>query len=203
MLIKIDQLIKKYNLKINGILHVGAHLCEELQDYKNVGVNENDIIWIEGNVEIYNNIKNKVKNVYNLLVSDKEEIVDFIITNNGQSSSILELDEHKKEHPHVHEIKRIKQKTETLQKFLDENIKDYHYNFLNFDIQGAELKALIGMGDYLNKVDYIYSEVNVKHLYKDCALIQEMDDYLSIYNFKRVETNILHHGWGDALYIKQ
>jgi hypothetical protein len=30
------------------------------------------------------------------------------------------------------------------------------YNFLNLDIQGAELKALKGMEEYLNDVDYLY-----------------------------------------------
>ena len=33
------------------------------------------------------------------------------------------------------------------------------------------------------------------------ALIYEIDLFLSLYNFKRVITNMTHHGWGDALYI--
>ena len=31
--------------------------------------------------------------------------------------------------------------------------------------------------------------------------MNEIDTYLSKYNFKRVLTNITEHGWGDALYI--
>ena len=42
-------------------------------------------------------------------------------------------------------------------------------NFLNLDIQGAELKALKSLQDYLHKVDYIYTEVNVDYLYVDCC----------------------------------
>ena len=40
-----------------------------------------------------------------------------------------------------------------------------------------------------------------KEIYKDCAL-GEIDDYLSRFNFKRVETQWSNAGWGDALYIK-
>ena len=83
MLIKLSFLNNKYNLNIKGILHVGAHECEELNDYIKVGVKEDDIIWIEGNKEIATKMQKKVKNVYNLLVSDEEIEVEIIITNNG------------------------------------------------------------------------------------------------------------------------
>ena len=34
MLIPLHDLVKKYNIKFKGILHVGAHECEELKDYE-------------------------------------------------------------------------------------------------------------------------------------------------------------------------
>jgi hypothetical protein len=40
-------------------------------------------------------------------------------------------------------------------------------------------------------------------LYKGCGLIEEVDNFLAQYNFKRVITQITVHGWGDALYIKE
>ena len=59
------------------------------------------------------------------------------------------------------------------------------------------------MEKYLDKVDYIYSEVNEKELYIGCALIPQLDEYLSGFGFKRVETKMCGNtGWGDALYIK-
>ena len=33
MLINIKELIQIFNININGILHIGGHNCEELQDY--------------------------------------------------------------------------------------------------------------------------------------------------------------------------
>ena len=34
MLIPLYELVKKYNIQFKGILHVGAHECEELNDYE-------------------------------------------------------------------------------------------------------------------------------------------------------------------------
>ena len=34
MLIPLHDLVKKYNIHFKGVLHVGAHECEELKDYE-------------------------------------------------------------------------------------------------------------------------------------------------------------------------
>ena len=47
MLITIHQLIQQFKLQISGILHIGTHECEELNDYNRVGVNNTNIYWIE------------------------------------------------------------------------------------------------------------------------------------------------------------
>ena len=39
MLIPYGDLLQKYNLKVKGILHVGEHECEELNQYVKYGVN--------------------------------------------------------------------------------------------------------------------------------------------------------------------
>ena len=64
MLIKINELLRKYDLKIKGILHVGAHECEELLDYMRAGVKRNNIYWVEGNKDIYKKIKQKKYLIY-------------------------------------------------------------------------------------------------------------------------------------------
>ena len=84
----------------------------------------------------------------------------------------------------------------------ENNINVNDYDFLNIDIQGAELLALKGFGDLLNNIKYIYTEINTNTLYKDCALVSEIDEYLFKYGFKRVETLMTEFEWGDALYIK-
>lgn len=203
MLIPLHQLVKKYNIKFRGILHVGAHECEELKDYE-IYLPRNKILWIDA-------LPNKVrmcKELYpnllirNAIVSDTVEKIRFNVSNNGQSSSILDLGLHKYFHPDVHYIGYIEGETQLLKNILCDYEIDY--NFLNFDIQGAELKALKGMEPYLSKVDYLYTEVNSDYVYKGCALITELDDYLKQFGLYRVETKWCGElRWGDAFYIRK
>jgi FkbM family methyltransferase len=206
MLIKLSELIKNYNIKINGILHIGAHLCEELEDYLICGINNSNIIWIEANPNLVKIIKNKNKNIkiFNYLVSDvnNSEVI-FNISNNGQSSSMFDLGTHKIHHPHIHYISKIKLKTLRLDTiYANNDIPNNFANFLNMDIQGAELVALKGMGDLLDNFDYLYLEVNKEEVYKSCPLVEDIDEYLKKWNFKRVQTSWKWANWGDAFYIK-
>jgi hypothetical protein len=77
-----------------------------------------------------------------------------------------------------------------------------NYNMLNMDIQGAELLALKGATNLLKTMDYLYLEVNTAHLYKECALINEIDEFVKKFGFMRVSTKMTEFEWGDAFYIK-
>jgi len=185
-----------------GILHIGAHLCEEKPIYNDIGITDDNILWIEANNDLINP---EQKNILNAVISDKnDEIVDFIITNNMQSSSILELYKHLEEHPCVIEIGRRKVKTITLNTLYENNnIPFDRYDFITLDIQGAELKALKGANKILPYVKAIYTEVSTKELYKNCVLLPELDEFLEEHGFKRIIINMTPNYWGDALYIKQ
>jgi len=201
MLISLHELVKKYNIKLNGILHVGAHECEELKDYERY-ISIDKILWIEalpGKVELCKSRYPGI-NIENAIVSDKIEDVVFKVSNNGQSSSILDFGLHSQYHPHVHYITAFNGQTSLLQDILPKY--NINYNFLNFDIQGAELKALKGMEKYLHNVDYLYTEVNSDYVYKDCALVNELDEYLKEFGLVRIETKWTDFKWGDAFYIK-
>jgi len=198
MLIDLGELIKKYNLNIKGVIHVGAHELEELSIYKKYNINESNIIWFEANPYLAN--KNKHRNVIHAAISDiNDEELTLHITNNGQSSSLLELDKHAEYYPHIINIEEIKVKT----KRLDSLIHDFDkYNMINIDIQGCELMALKGLGDNIKKLEYLYLEVNEEHLYKDCPLVGDIDEYVKQFGFYRLETSMTDKGWGDAFYMK-
>jgi hypothetical protein len=51
MLIDLAQLIRKYNLQIEGIIHVGAHMGQEYEMYNKLGITE--IVWFEPVKETY------------------------------------------------------------------------------------------------------------------------------------------------------
>ena len=203
MLIPLHALVRKYNIQFKGILHVGAHECEELNDYEHY-IQRNKILWVEALPRKVELCKEKYPNVLieNAIVSDVVENVRFNVSNNGQSSSILEFGLHSTFHPHVQYVASFEAETKLLKDILCNY--DIDYNFLNFDIQGAELKALKGMAEYLPKVDYLYTEVNSDYVYKDCALITELDEYLLPFGLVRVETKWCgDYRWGDAFYIRK
>lgn len=201
----IPDLFHKWNIRPKGIIHIGAHTCEEIDIYKYQAKCDN-IIWIEANPELAEKSCKKYSNVYNCLISNETgNIVDFIVTDNdGQSSSFLELKEHLIEHPHVREIKRLTLKTITLEDFIKTyNINCNYYDFLVMDIQGAEFHALQGMKNILHNFNYIYLEVNVKELYSGCGLLPDIMKFLEEYNFVIRDINMTVHGWGDALFVKK
>lgn len=207
MLIPLSDLVHRFGLKISGVLHIGAHECEESLAYSQCGVNPDDVLWLEGNKDLVHKMKQRVPStkIHHVVVSDTDnKDVSFIVTNNYQSSSILELENHKVFYPGIHEIARQAAKTKTVDTFfVEQNEPMAKYNFVNIDIQGAELLALKGMTKFLTHVDYLYLEVNDTHLYKDGALMSEIDDYLRPLGFTRVETVMTAYKWGDALYIKK
>jgi len=207
MLIGLDEIkeaLLSNHITITGSLHLGAHDCEELPFYEKLGLQRNDIVWVDAiPSKVKNAIQKGIPNVYNAVVTDcDDKEVLFNISNNGQSSSVLEFGTHSKEHPWVKYVGQIKQKSVTIDTFFARNNLDASkYNFWNFDIQGAELMALKGAINSIRHVKALYLEVNERELYKNCGLITDVDEFLSKHNFKRVLTNMTIHGWGDALYI--
>lgn len=189
------------NIKINKCIHVGAHKCEELPIYIKLGLSSNDIIWIEGNSDLVS--LSKDNKIYNYIILDKDNC-DIILhkANDTSSSSILDMYIHTEVYPKISYINNEKSKSITIDTFLHlHNINKKEYNFLNIAIQGAELLALKGAINYLKYVNVIYIKIHEIELYKDCASIKDLDDFLGVYNFRRIITIMTDKGWGDALYI--
>lgn len=206
MLIPFENLIKKHNIKPTGIFHVGAHTGQEAGAYYANGVLRT--IWIEAIPKVYEKLLvnlSKCQNwkAFNECVSDTDgQNVEFKITNNnGESSSMLELAKHKDFYPEVCVVETIKCVTKKLDTLISENNIDIsEYDFLNMDLQGAELLALNGMKDNLHKVNFAYLEVNQDELYAGCARVEQLDEFLLKYGLKRHETCWTGYGWGDAFY---
>jgi len=204
MLLEISQLLKSSNFSPTNILHLGAHKAEELQSYLDIGVKKENIYWVEGNPELIKDLQEKCgKNnvIENLIYNiDNKEII-FYINTNSQCSSVLELKDHKVIYPYFLTQKQITGKTitiDTIQKKINKKI-----DLLVMDLQGAELLALEGADEALHNIQAIYTEVNFREMYKNCAMIEKLDIFLYQYGFYRKETNFRDDGWGDAFYIKK
>ena len=203
MILELEDLVKKYNMNVSGVIHIGAHYGEEVSNYVNLGID--DIVLFEPLKENFEVLKNNVSELnanitgYCVALGNKNQNVNmFLSSNNLESSSVLKPKIHLNLHPEVvfsgEELVEMKR----LDDFLFEN-----YNFINLDVQGYEMEVLKGAEKTLKNIDYLYCEVNRNEVYEGNAYIGEIDNYLSNYNMRRVETSWWYDGpWGDALYIK-
>ena len=190
-------------MNIKGIIHIGAHYGEEISEYIDNGIQ--DIILFEPLVENFDILSKKVKTLnaniegYQVaLGSKKGDATMYVSDNEKQSSSVLKPKVHLTHHPHV----KFPSTEEVEVHLLDDyNSKDY--NFINMDVQGYELEVLKGGTKTLEHVDYVYCEVNRDEVYENNAYVEELDEFLSEYNMKRVETDWAGDIWGDALYIRE
>lgn len=210
MLISFDYLVNKYNINPKYALHVGASTGQERDGYQKLGCH---VTWVEADPNTYEELcknLNGYKNQFavNACISDTDgEEVNFYRTNNeGQSSSILELGTHSRMHPTVKVVDTIKLTTSRIDTLVYNGKigSANNFDFINFDIQGNELKALKGMGVLLNGVKWAYLEVNWDFLYKGCALFDEVKDYLKGFGFEVAEFKESGRTrWGDCLFIKK
>tara|TARA_Y100000996_G_scaffold398326_1_gene366264 strand:- start:59 stop:823 length:765 start_codon:yes stop_codon:yes gene_type:complete len=205
VLIEFESLLKKYKINISGLSHFGAHLGQEVEEYRKAG--SFPIHLFEPQKEIFSELSksfSKEENIYlynfGLGNENKKVEINLNTNNQGMSASILEPDLHLTIHPNVtFEGKENIQ----IKRYDDLNINEV--NFFAIDVQGYELEALKGSTESLNNVDYILTEVNRKELYKGCVKVDELDSFLKDYDFVRVETSWWQKTipWGDAFYIKK
>lgn len=206
MLINFEVLMSRYGIP-RGVIHIGAHDLQERGSYKKY--NLHNTVWVEANPRIVERVKTNVlldekEQIYNFAITDKDGEIELNITSFDQSSSILKLGTHKNYYPQIDVTETIKVSGKRMDTLIEEfHIKVEEYNFLNLDIQGAELQALKGFGKYLKDIDFIYTEVNKEPLYEGCCLLPELDSFLSENGFKQVELSMTTANWGDAFYIKQ
>jgi len=208
MLIKQETVIAALNaahITCKGVLHVGAHECEELGFYQRLGIAKENCVWLDAiQSKVDQALAKGIPNVFKAVVTDKDDdTVTFRLTNNVQSSSVLEFGTHAMHHPHVHFVSETRETTVTLDTFFERQTLDpSRYDFWNFDIQGAEMLALKGATKALQHAKALYLEVNTEEVYKGCAKLEDLDAFLAPLGFKRVITDITRFGWGDALYVR-
>jgi len=202
MLLDLIKLKEKYNLNIKGILHIGAHFGQEYQTYEKLNIK--NIMFFEPLPHTFEKLKNNVGEKSILVntalgnfIGETEMFVEY--TNQSQSSSILEPSIHTKQYPNIVFSDKTKVKVTKLDTFIEDKDK---YNFINIDVQGYELEVFKGGKDFLRNIDYIMTEVNRAEVYKNCPMINEIDEFLNNYGFHRVETTWDGGTWGDAFYIK-
>ncbi len=205
MILNLNELVRKYNMKINGVIHVGAHFGEEQNAYKSLGISQ--ISYFEPVAKTFKKLKEKIgdeANLFNYALGNENKEVEMYVEEAdayGCSSILKPSDNYKNVKFNYGEIVQMKR--------LDDIEFDFSkYNFMNIDVQGYELEVLKGSVNTLKHVDYIMSEINRYTLQKpleyiNCVQINELSEFLSKFGFILVEQNWVGVSWGDGFFIKK
>lgn len=205
MLLSYSSLIDQYDANVTGVIHVGGHIGQEMETYQKNNV-KNLIVFEPQKIPFqklssvvdfigFNNVK-----LINKALGNSCATVEMTCNDGGLCSSILKPKHVLQQYPDI--IFDRKESVEMVT--MDSVIGETHdYNFLNMDTQGYELEVLKGATKTLEKIDYVYTEVNNTEVYENNALIEEIDEFLIDYNMVRVVTDWMGGTWGDAFYIRQ
>lgn len=206
MMIPLQDILNKYNVHPKGIIVVGAHWCEEHDEFVKCGIKE--FAYIEPCKEAFDKIVDRFKNekgviCYKYACSDREGEEPMYVShqNQGQSNSLLEPGLHLQQHPEIifddAEIVNVSR--------LDYlPINRSLYDMLYLDVQGAEGLVLKGATETLKHIDIIYTEINRGQTYAGNMELDEMDAFLDQHGFVRVETHwpSPNWTWGDAIFLR-
>lgn len=179
-----------YLKRVTGVVHVGASSGQEREIYAKHNLK---VLWIEPLPHMFATLSENIKGLpgqtaVNHLITDKND-TDYLfhISNNDDSSSILELARHKEIWPDVHYVGQISLKSVTLDTLLGNmGAASRSYQALVMDTQGSELLVLKGATKSLCQFKYIKTEAADFESYIGCATVDGLTDYLARFGFKLI-----------------
>lgn len=196
------------------IVEIGARDCRETVSF-DLLLPGSDIFTFECNPETLSQCRNAIVGKKNIkliekAVIDNEGTVTFYQINNEKTitehpgginpgaSSIFEANEEYPPEKYVQN--KISVPTTTLKKFSEiYNVKNI--DLLWMDIQGAELLALKGAGDFIEKISLINLEVEFFSIYKNQPLFQELKSFLNEKGFRLYTFTAMGKFAGDAVFL--
>ncbi|MFM6234141.1 MAG: FkbM family methyltransferase [Planktothrix sp.] len=201
-------LCQQNNITPNGIIWIGAYDGKTLKrlNLPNtvktllIDANPNAVERLQTNFAESPNIQ-----VVQAAISNHNDAVTLHLTSLESSSSILPWKQYSEIYPNIKEIQQLTLPSLTLDTLLEQlNLSPTDFNILILDIQGAEFLALEGASQLLNTLDGIYTSIYYQELFEGCALAEQVDQFLSDYQFQRVaEGSPYHPSWGEAFYVRQ
>lgn len=203
MLINLEQACRRVRLKPKGVIHCGAHIGQEYEAFKKIGIQK--VILIEPCADQFTKLKEKFGNhedvkLFNVACGNYsgEVMMNIETDNGGQSNSILTPARHLKVHP---TIKFIGTEIVDITRLDDLDFDRSEYDMLMMDCQGYEAEVLKGATETLKNINIVYTEVNNDELYEGCAKIQDIRKLLP--GFRVLQTAMTHWNWGDQILIRR
>jgi FkbM family methyltransferase len=177
---------------VDSIVHVGANAGLEAPMYASFDL---DVLWIEPIPHVYEQLLRSIKafpkqRSYQALVTDRaaQVITLNISSNNGASSSIFDLAQHKEIWPDVRYTGKIELISETLGDIL---AKDGHrFDGLVMDTQGSELLILRGAEANLSQFKFIKTEAADFESYKGGTTVDQLVAFLTPRGFSVVRRDV-------------
>ena len=199
-------LVRAFGISPIGLIHIGAHHAEEIDEYTVTGVRGSlPIIWVEANPTIAENLIKKLNLAENRVINTAAWdlsglILKLNVASSTSSSSLLELGTHIEKYPDITYQSQVEVMTSRMEELLGTDDK---HDFLVLDIQGAEANAIRGFGKKLKQIKWVYMEVAKSEIYKGSGTVEDIDQLMAAAGFKRIITFWQRKlGWGDALYIQ-
>lgn len=196
----------RHGVRFRGVVHVGAHLGEEVPLYETLGAQ--DVVLVEANPELAAKLREKFSASPHVVIAeqclaDREEERTFHVNAYSQSSSLLALGQHETLYPFAKVAATRQVTTTTLDRMLERaGLAPERFNVLVIDVQGAEAMVLRGAPRQLAHVDLINVEVNFDEVYADVPQIEDIDRILGSHGFARVTLACpFERSWGDAVYV--
>jgi FkbM family methyltransferase len=183
-------LLKK--CKVNCILDVGANRGQYALELRKLGYKEN-IISFEPVKESFDELKKWSRfdskwTVYPFALGEKNFTTQIHVTDETQFSSLFKPNLKSKEL--FGNISKVKRKQEVEVRRLDfvlskivDNMKNPYF-FLKIDTQGYDLQVFSGLGEYVEKVVGLQSEVSVIPIYEGGALMSEALSFYESHGFR-------------------
>jgi FkbM family methyltransferase len=215
MSIDLFQIIRELELpKPEGMLQVGANYGQELNTFLANGVTRG--VFIEPLEDPFRFLAEnccKIPNfvaVKSLCTDESGKVYTFHVANNhGMSSSILPPANHLSQFDYVkfnETIEVTSNRLEDVIAFLETNGHQHVTDGLDtlyMDTQGAELKILMGAGNVLHRINYIFTEVTRNELYEGAPTLQQLVNFLDSVGFTLNNVYFNKEQCGDALFIRK
>jgi|10_taG_2_1085330.scaffolds.fasta_scaffold21292_2 FkbM family methyltransferase len=205
-------MMRQFEINPKYVMHIGAHDGIEADIYDHF--NAKSVIWFECNDKLFEDLwtrlegrKNHVVEPYCLWHKDGETL-DFHYYRDEKdgASGLFENDkmfDYIKDCPIVG---KTQVHTLTFDTWAEEaeGVPWNETDFLNIDVQGAELNVFKGAQKLLNlsSLKYIWCEVSWDHVYKNAPLMEDIDKCLEQYGFVKIGVRKDWEIHGDALYVK-
>lgn len=166
---------------VTGVLHIGAHTGQEAPLYEELGIK--NVVWVEANPAVIPRLRANVEplghRVIECAVGGWDERANFHVTSNdGESSSLLQLGEHKDLWPDITVTHTVQVKSRPLNILFPE-CDLWKCNLWVLDIQGGEYYALANACMALSFADFILTELNFSNMYLCGGSVEEIDRLLS------------------------